>query len=651
MSGMIARTICLAALLTDGFAARRAAAAQSRSGANEHSVATSLDSGNAVVQRYVQAIGGAANIARVRTRLTQGTMALGRGINGTWQETQQAPDLFVEHGRAHAWIGWSGEFGGGYDGGAAWQFAPGEQPHRLEGPLGELYVLQHRLDRDAHLAELYPTRSLLADRVLDGQRQQLVRMTTALGTSETWCFDAMTGLLARIEREEDRGKAKPVHVTMTFDDYRVVDGVRVPFRLGIDKGDRPIVITITSIVDNVPVDASAFDLPTGVRHGARFAPRRPTSLNHRASLTSSAAQNAAGRLRGTGARPVNEVFRVMVDSLKLHVLVRHHRPTGRGIGDEHSPILFVHGSSFPSALAAAFKFDGVSWMDGLADKGFDVWALDFIGYGGSDRYREMRDAPFAHPPVGRAPEAERQILAAVRFIIARTGSSRVSLIAHSWGTIPAGLMAGDSPTLIDRLVDFGPVAQREGQPDTTTRPAFAFVTEQEQRTRFNGYVPAGESPVLDPHQLESWERAYLATDSTSRTRSPASVEVPNGPSADVAAAWSGHLPYDPGRIVAPVLIIRGEWDVVTRDADARWLWNALSHAALRRDVKLSRATHVMHLESARRQLYAEVATFLAHDVWSAPNAGSQQACAGPTRRDARTVPHEHLNPVRIRCPD
>ena len=309
--------------------------------------------------------------------------------------------------------------------------------------------------------------------------------------------------------------------------------------------------------------------------------------------------------------PIEQSFRVLVDSLHLRVLVYHHRATGRGIGTAHAPVLFVHGSSFPSALAAGFRFDGVSWLDDLAARGFDVWALDFLGYGGSDRYAAMREAPFANPPLGRAPDAARQILAAAQFITARTRSSRVSIVAHSWGTIPAGLFAEDHPTLLDRLVDFGPVAQRDGKPDTTAQPAYAFVTEDEQRARFNGYVPVGEPHVLDPRHFAVWGPAYMATDSSSGSRSPASVEVPNGPSIDVGEAWSGHLGYDPGRIRSPVLIIRGEWDVVTRDADAHWLWDALSHAPLKRDIKISRATHVMHLESARHQLYAEVAEFLA----------------------------------------
>lgn len=52
-------------------------------------------------------------------------------------------------------------------------------------------------------------------------------------------------------------------------------------------------------------------------------------------------------------------------------------------------VLFIHGASFPSELASGFKIGGASWMDHLTNAGYDVFALDFLGYGKSDRYDYM----------------------------------------------------------------------------------------------------------------------------------------------------------------------------------------------------------------------------------------------------------------------
>src|SRR5262245_863936 len=75
-----------------------------------------------------------------------------------------------------------------------------------------------------------------------------------------------------------------------------------------------------------------------------------------------------------------------------------------------APVLYIHGATFPCALAIGYRFaDGLSWEDVLARAGFEVWGLDFAGYGGSERPRG--DTPF-----GRAADAAEQIARAVAHI-------------------------------------------------------------------------------------------------------------------------------------------------------------------------------------------------------------------------------------------
>src|SRR5690348_8969418 len=81
-------------------------------------------------------------------------------------------------------------------------------------------------------------------------------------------------------------------------------------------------------------------------------------------------------------------------------------------------VLYVHGATFPSALSIAHRFDGKSWRDALNEAGFDVWGLDFYGFGHSDRYVEMSRPPQDHPPLCVAEDAAQQVEAAVRFILA-----------------------------------------------------------------------------------------------------------------------------------------------------------------------------------------------------------------------------------------
>lgn len=272
-------------------------------------------------------------------------------------------------------------------------------------------------------------------------------------------------------------------------------------------------------------------------------------------------------------------------------------------------VLYVHGATFPARLAVGFRFDGWSWADDLAAAGFAVWGLDFAGFGDSERYPEMAGSPDAAHPLGRVEAVSQQIERAVRVILERQDVARVSLVAHSWGTLAAGHFAARFPELVERLVLFGPISRRDGVP-AGALPAYRDITLEAQWQRFIEDVPPGYEQVLSRRKFAEWGAAYLATDAESETREPASVRVPAGPAADIAAAWSGDFPYDPGQIRSPTLIVRGAWDSLSADADARWLFDALTGAPLVRDVKIGRATHLMHLEAGRFQLYRDVRGFL-----------------------------------------
>lgn len=272
-------------------------------------------------------------------------------------------------------------------------------------------------------------------------------------------------------------------------------------------------------------------------------------------------------------------------------------------------MLFVHGTTFPAALASGYRFgDGSSWMDVTAAAGFDVWALDFAGYGGSERYAEMAQSPQGAAPPGRAGAAAEQVARAAEHVRRRTGVEQLSIVAHSWGTLPAARYACAHPAGVERLVLFGPITRREVITDLPTPPAFQDVTLEEQYGRFVEDVPEGQPPVLE--DFERWGGEYLATDAESQTRDPPAVRVPGGPLADIMACWAGYFAYDPAAVRAPVLVVRGEWDSLCTDADAAWLVARLTGAREVVDVVVDRATHLMHLEAGRHDLHRTTTDFL-----------------------------------------
>jgi pimeloyl-ACP methyl ester carboxylesterase len=276
------------------------------------------------------------------------------------------------------------------------------------------------------------------------------------------------------------------------------------------------------------------------------------------------------------------------------------------------PVLYVHGATFPSALSIAHRFDGRSWRDALNDAGFDVWAFDFSGFGASDPYPEMDDDPGLHAPLCNAQDGAAQLETVVRYILEHQAVSRLSLISHSWGSMPAGRFAGEHPELLDRWVLFGPIARRPPRryEQAPAAPAWRTVTVEDQWKRFVEDVPQDATPVLSRRLFEEWGERYLDSDTASRTRTPPGVKVPLGPFNDILRAWHGDLAYDPALVRIPIAIIRGEWDGLVPDEDARWLFDAFKASPIKRDIKINRATHLMHLELMRPILYQETNEFL-----------------------------------------
>lgn len=281
----------------------------------------------------------------------------------------------------------------------------------------------------------------------------------------------------------------------------------------------------------------------------------------------------------------------------LPLQVRRRRNAG-------PPLLYLHGATFPSALSIGYRFSGgQSWEDHLYSEGFDVWSFDFAGFGGSERVPSLAD--------GRAKVAAKQIARVVDHIRAQRDDAPVNIIAHSWGTIAAGCYLESDNHLVDRLVLFGPIAQRRRMKkiDPKRLPAARLITVAAQLERFIDDVPKGEGPLLAEPELEHWGPVYLASDPAALTRDPPAVEVPGGPAADIAAAWQGELAYDPSEITVPTLLVRGEWDSLCTDEDAIGLLDSFS-SKQKRDLVIPRATHLMHLETGRFELWKSVTAFL-----------------------------------------
>jgi pimeloyl-ACP methyl ester carboxylesterase len=89
----------------------------------------------------------------------------------------------------------------------------------------------------------------------------------------------------------------------------------------------------------------------------------------------------------------------------IEIYVRNKRPTDPSAFRPERTVLFVHGATYPAHTSFDLKLDGMSWMDYIAARGYDVYLLDLRGYRRSTRPKEMDEAPEANPPIVRGTAA------------------------------------------------------------------------------------------------------------------------------------------------------------------------------------------------------------------------------------------------------
>jgi pimeloyl-ACP methyl ester carboxylesterase len=293
-------------------------------------------------------------------------------------------------------------------------------------------------------------------------------------------------------------------------------------------------------------------------------------------------------------------------------LALHHEFPIETTGRPRPVVLFAEGNLVPTAGNAAFKIDGMSWMDDLAQHGYDVWSFDYLGYGQSSRYT----VPGTDSAAGNAAACAAQLERAARYIIQRQHVAKLFMIGDSFGTEVAGVFATRAPELIERLILFAPVTPlapgTKAPADTTPVAARGYVTPDDIWAVYASWLPPGEHAGLDhDYFIQVWGRAYLATDPTSASRTPASVQVTTGPDVDNRDLAAGRFPYDPSRIRVPTMILMGEWDSIATEDGAKRLFDALTNAPLKRRVVIGGGTHIVQLERrSRQQAFEEVRAFL-----------------------------------------
>jgi pimeloyl-ACP methyl ester carboxylesterase len=278
-------------------------------------------------------------------------------------------------------------------------------------------------------------------------------------------------------------------------------------------------------------------------------------------------------------------------------------------------LLFVHGATQPSEATFDLPIEGLSWMDYIAQHGWDVYLLDVRGYGRSTRPPEMDQPAASNPPIVTTDVAVKDVGSAIDFILQRRGVSKLSLMGWSWGTVIMGAYTADHNDKVDRLVLYAPTWLRTSPPPQTALPplgAYVAAPMATARQRLQAGAPDERKNDLMPASwFEAWSAAALASDPVGSKQEPPVLRSPAGIFHDNRNYWdTGKAYYDPARIKVPTMVVVAEWDQVTPSQGAQALFHKLPSGPNKRFVEIGEGTHFVMLEKNRSQLFQEVQSFL-----------------------------------------
>lgn len=213
-----------------------------------------LPSPDQLIDNYIQALGGAAAIQKVSTRVAQGSANVGG---------RQTPiDIFEKNPdkRISLMHSGNGDIVTAYNGQEGWLATPGRPSRDMNGS----EIEAAKLDADLHFA--IDMKATFAEiRVVDEEKvgDQTTYVVSAARPGQPpvkLYFDQQSGLLVR----ELRYAESPLGLNPTeidYADYRAVDGVKTPFRWTIARPNGRFTIQLEQVKQNVPIDDVKFARP------------------------------------------------------------------------------------------------------------------------------------------------------------------------------------------------------------------------------------------------------------------------------------------------------------------------------------------------------------------------------------------------------
>ncbi|MCY7375617.1 MAG: hypothetical protein LH472_06555 [Pyrinomonadaceae bacterium] len=210
-----------------------------------------------ILAKYVQAIGGKATNEKIKSRIMKGTVELApMGVKGTFEGFAAAPNKSV----TTMSLTGIGEIIEGFDGSTAWSVNPISGNRVKQGEELAQTKIIYNFYREINLDKLYQKMELKGVEKVGANDAYVVVGTPDNLPPETFYFDTENGLLLRQDMTLTSPEVKTPTKTF-FEDFRDVDGVKLPFKTRTTLPQFEVITIFTEIKHNAAVEAAKFAKP------------------------------------------------------------------------------------------------------------------------------------------------------------------------------------------------------------------------------------------------------------------------------------------------------------------------------------------------------------------------------------------------------
>lgn len=224
-----------------------------------HATAT-LPTGEEIMMKKIEALGGEAALARHHNCLMKGTMSIsGIQMDATIYTAEPNLQYILFDSEM------IGKMESGCNGKVAWDLSVMQGASVKEREELETALFDAAFNPELHWRDRFTSIDVQAVEEINGKPCYKAVLTPKLGEPVTTHIDIETGLTLKTATVINSAMGS-VSVVSDLSDYREVDGVKVPFTTRVLlMGAQEMITTLDSVEFNVDIPERTFDLPTEIR--------------------------------------------------------------------------------------------------------------------------------------------------------------------------------------------------------------------------------------------------------------------------------------------------------------------------------------------------------------------------------------------------